>query len=93
MEYCPYTLERLLKDLPAKVLPEDEAARLFYELVKAVEYLHGKSIIHRDLKPANILLTRDRKIKLGDFGWAKLISADIGKHSFCVTPYYRAPEV
>ena len=50
---------------------EKEVARLIQQLARAVVYLHGKNVVHRDIKPENILLGRNRKALLCDFGWSK----------------------
>src|SRR5215472_12594532 len=56
-------------------LPVDEVLRLAIQIAEAVEHAHQHGVIHRDLKPANILVTRSR-VKVLDFGLAKLIRAD-----------------
>lgn len=50
-----------------------EAARIFDQALRAVEHVHSCGVIHRDLKPGNIYLTRDGRVKLMDFGVAKLM--------------------
>jgi serine/threonine-protein kinase len=46
---------------------------LFYQVLHAVQYAHSRLIVHRDLKPSNILVTKDREVRLLDFGIAKLL--------------------
>lgn len=38
------------------------------DIANGMAYLHAKQVIHRDLKPSNILLTRDHRAKISDFG-------------------------
>lgn len=54
-------------------LESAEAARIFDQALRAVEHVHGCNVVHRDLKPGNIYLTRDGRVKLMDFGVAKLM--------------------
>jgi len=54
-----------------KKLPWEEALDITMQVAKALEHAHDAGVIHRDLKPANLLMTRDRQIKLTDFGIAR----------------------
>ncbi|KAJ5899828.1 DNA damage response protein kinase DUN1 [Penicillium taxi] len=55
---------------------------------------HDRGIVHRDIKPENILLADDSlKVKLGDFGLAKIIGEDSFTTTLCGTPSYVAPEI
>jgi serine/threonine protein kinase/tetratricopeptide (TPR) repeat protein len=73
---------------------------LFLQILDAVGYAHSRLIAHRDLKPSNILVTRDQRIKLLDFGIAKLLRGDTDTDatqltrvgSAMATPGYAAPE-
>ena len=51
------------------------AVQLVIEVAEALQYSHEQRIIHRDIKPANILITQNGKVKLTDFGIAKLTDA------------------
>jgi mitogen-activated protein kinase-activated protein kinase 2 len=75
---------------------EREAARIIFQICKAIEFLHVSDIAHRDLKPENLLYTSaspDARLKLTDFGFAKEINAHKSLQTPCYTPYYVAPEV
>jgi len=67
----------------------------------ALEYAHEEGIVHRDIKPENILLDMKGRVKIADFGLAKLLGADVGSktsltlaspHRMLGTPHYMAPE-
>ena len=51
----------------------EKIIRIFFELLKAVDYMHSLNMMHRDLKPSNILLTKEKKVKLVDFGTTKAL--------------------
>ncbi len=53
-------------------LPLDESLQLARQVAEALEAAHQKGIIHRDLKPANIKISNDGKVKVLDFGLAKI---------------------
>ena len=77
----------------------DDRLRLFRAVCEAVQHAHQQAVIHRDLKPSNILVTRDGRVKLLDFGISKrlddtLVGAeDLTRDGLrFMTPAYAAPE-
>nr|CAG4643105.1 EOG090X03P9 [Ilyocryptus agilis] len=86
-------LQRYLKAL-GHPLSEDETREVMNQLLEGMLYLHSLSILHRDLSLANLLLTKDMKIKIADFGLATQLSRPDEKHmTMCGTPNYISPEV
>jgi serine/threonine protein kinase len=76
-------------------LPPDEAAEIIAQVAEALDYAHQKGIVHRDVKPANILRYGNARVKITDFGIAKIASAVANLTStgqFLGTPNYMAPE-
>jgi len=72
-----------------------ERLQLFAQVCDAVAYAHRNLVIHRDLKPANTLVDADGKVKLLDFGIAKLLDATTSKDTATIAPFtfdYAAPE-
>ncbi|KAL2001789.1 hypothetical protein VTN02DRAFT_1217 [Thermoascus thermophilus] len=74
-------------------LPEEEAVRLFRQIIAGLSYCHRFNICHRDLKPENILLDAKHNIKLADFGMAALQPAGHWLNTSCGSPHYAAPEI
>src|SRR5688572_21396999 len=74
-----------------------ERVRLFLQVLRAVAHAHQRLIVYRDIKPNNVLVTRERVVKLLDFGIAKLLAQpDSGVQTQhgerAMTPRYAAPE-
>jgi serine/threonine protein kinase len=59
----------------------------------ALDYAHANRVIHRDVKPANILITTENRVKITDFGIARLESSNLTQEGQLLgTPNYMAPE-
>jgi len=93
-EFAEYDLRKYLEEFEHKNLEEETIKSFLYQILDALAYCHSKKIIHRDLKPQNILLTKNLKIKIGDFGLARVFSIPIRPYTKEVlTLWYRAPEL
>jgi len=75
-------------------IPVDRALKIFSQVLEGIAYAHSRGVVHRDIKPSNIFLTKDQRIKIGDFGIAKVkgiegltkMGASLG------SPLYSSPE-
>lgn len=93
MEYIEgITVEELLKR--KSPLSISEAIAIGSQVCLALEYAHLNDVVHRDIKPANLMLLPDGRIKVMDFGIAKLISAAQSdeEHEIFGTAAYMSPE-
>ncbi|MBK6684465.1 MAG: protein kinase [Deltaproteobacteria bacterium] len=83
---------RHLRTLPEGAAREAELKRLLRQLFGALAHIHARRIVHRDLKPENILISTDGRVKLMDFGVARLLRAPTGSSGLLGTFAYMAPE-
>jgi serine/threonine protein kinase len=74
-------------------LPVGLVAQHTLQILKGLAYLHRQGIIHRDIKGQNILVSKDGRIKLADFGAARLLSNITKGPALFGTPAFLAPEV
>ena len=70
-----------------------EASLFFYQLINGVEYIHKQGFAHRDLKPENLLLTKEKILKIIDFGLCHDFDGENFLHTKCGSPSYAAPEI
>lgn len=74
-----------------KNLNKKKIIKLYYKIIQAIYYLHHKKLVHRDIKPENIMITKNFRPKLGDFGTT--VDYKQIKNTFCGTYEYMAPEI
>jgi serine/threonine protein kinase len=73
--------------------PIPEIARVMHQLLDALQYSHEHGVVHRDIKPANMMLTRDGRVKVADFGVARIESSNMTQVGTVIgTPAYMSPE-
>ncbi len=75
-------------------LPIDQAVSLISQLLSALRYTHDKGIVHLDVKPQNVMITEDLRLKLTDFGIARLPGEESTeeKEKAMGTVHYMSPE-
>jgi len=86
-EGAPYVVSELLEGetlrerLRSGSLPLRKTLDYALQIAHGLAAAHEKGIIHRDLKPENLFLTKDGRVKILDFGLAKLTQIDSGDHA------------
>jgi predicted Ser/Thr protein kinase len=79
-------------------LPPAEALQIVPQICEALQYAHDEGIVHRDIKPENILLDKKGRLKIADFGLARLLGRTptgarlTQDRQVMGTPHYMAPE-
>ena len=85
------TLESMIE--AGGALSIDHGLILGDQLCSGLSYAHGRQIIHRDIKPENVFVTSEGRVKIGDFGLARVMrELSIRKTTIKGTPLYMAPE-
>jgi serine/threonine-protein kinase len=91
--------EPITDDCDGKQLGLKQRLKLFLDVLRAVQYAHTNLIVHRDLKPSNILVDREGRVRLLDFGIAKLLVEGEAQETEltqaggrALTPEYASPE-
>ncbi|TXT06061.1 hypothetical protein VHUM_03534 [Vanrija humicola] len=87
-----------LRDLIRSPDPFPWRLRLSFatDIARAVAYLHARQCLHRDLKGENLLITANDRIKVGDFGFARITGRndeEMRQMTYCGTDGYMSPEV
>lgn len=88
----------LRRVLQQRKLSAEEALRIVPAICDALQYAHANGVVHRDIKPGNILLDREGRVKIADFGIAKLVGGESLDPTLTQlrqrmgTPHYMAPE-
>ena len=83
--------------LAGKMQPE-QAMTIVPKICEALQYAHEQGIVHRDIKPENILMDKQGRVKIADFGIAKMLGVGNGQQALTGakdvvgTPHYMAPE-
>ncbi|WP_088285019.1 serine/threonine-protein kinase [Ideonella sp. A 288] len=72
---------------------DEDILSVMTQLLDALEHAHGQGVWHRDIKPANLIMTRAGRLKIADFGIARIEAGGLTQANMMVgTPTYMAPE-
>ncbi|XP_063189670.1 serine/threonine-protein kinase Nek3 isoform X3 [Chroicocephalus ridibundus] len=95
MEYCDDgDLMQKIKHQGGNLFPEDTILHWFVQMCLGVKHIHDKRVLHRDIKSKNVFLTQSGRVKLGDFGSARVLAhPESYACTYVGTPYYVPPEI
>ncbi|XP_022244311.1 STE20-like serine/threonine-protein kinase isoform X2 [Limulus polyphemus] len=95
MGYCEGgDLYSLIRKRKGSLFDESQVAQWSIQICMALQYLHDHKILHRDLKTQNIFLTKNKVIKVGDLGIARVLDGTLDMATTLIgTPYYMSPEL
>ncbi|KAK7194899.1 cell division protein kinase 2 [Novymonas esmeraldas] len=92
-EYLDLDLKKYL-DRENNNLDAATVQHFMRDLLRGIAFCHQRSVLHRDLKPQNLLISREKALKLGDFGLGRSFAIPVRKYtSEVVTLWYRSPDV
>ena len=93
MELCDRSLTRYLEGSPSSPVPYHVQVDICHDIALALVYLHRNNLIHRDLSSNNVLLMRDLRAKITDFGMSKFMHHRLTPLTLCPgTLAYMPPE-
>ena len=85
--------ETVAELLQGEKLKPEVVISLVSQIASALDYAHGEGVVHRDIKPSNVIVYAGEKVKVTDFGIAKLMDADATHSGLMMgTPSYMSPE-
>lgn len=73
-------------------IPYDKAVQLILPIIRSLETIHAQNVLHRDIAPDNLILTKDGKVKLIDFGAARFVTSSQHSMSVLIKPGYTPEE-
>jgi len=80
MEYIDgKTLTDIKLEYPSKQIPESKVKELAIKIADGLAYAHSNNIIHKDIKPQNVMVTKDNKLKIMDFGIAEKVRSSMSR--------------
>lgn len=92
-EFLDYDLKKYI-DKVGGFLSHELVQSYCYQLLSGLRYSHGHRVIHRDLKPGNLLIDKNGKLKIADYGLARAFGIPLRTYTHeVVTLWYRAPEI